>query len=272
LDGSLGAEVTPAGTLDVPVWPHQVRIDPSSSTVLLPGRGNYAEDGDSEAPGALKVFSYKNGVLSNRQSIASSGVAGFHARHLEFHPTRPWVFLNMERTPRLLVYRRLGDGSLSNDPVFSVDPLEKGNDPKIDQGLGSIHLHPNGRFLYVANRASGTVEFDGKKDVFAGGENTVVAYSINQETGEPKFLQRIDTRGYSPHTFSVDAGGQLLAVGNMNPRHVREEGTLRFVPSNVALFKIREDGKLDYTGKHEIKTVPGGGLMRWMGLVRVPAA
>jgi len=38
--------------------------------------------------------------------------------------------------------------------------------------------------LYGANRAEATVEFQGKQ-VFKGGENSIVVYAINQSTGEP---------------------------------------------------------------------------------------
>ena len=39
---------------------------------------------------------------------------------------------------------------------------------KPGQGAGAIHIHPNGRFVYLTNRNSRTVDFEGKK-VFAGG-------------------------------------------------------------------------------------------------------
>jgi 6-phosphogluconolactonase (cycloisomerase 2 family) len=58
----------------------------------------------------------------------------------------------------------------------------------------SIHVHPNGRFVYLANRASGTVDFGGKR-VSAGVENTIAVFAINRETGEPTLIQSMDTRG-----------------------------------------------------------------------------
>ena len=53
---------------------------------------------------------------------------------------------------------------------------------------------PNGRFLYGANRAEQTFEFQGQK-VFKGGENSIVVYTIDQSTGEPKPIQHVETHG-----------------------------------------------------------------------------
>ena len=53
-------------------------------------------------------------------------------------------------------------------------------------------MHPNGRFLYGANRAQDTVDFQGKK-VFKGGENSIVVYSIDQ--GPRTYVERIEIRG-----------------------------------------------------------------------------
>ena len=80
-------------------------------------------------------------------------------------------------------------------------------DAPFRQGAGTIHMHPNGRFVYLTNRASREVEFEGKK-VFAGGENSVAVYSINPETGEPTLIQNIDGHGIQLRTFAIDPSRQ----------------------------------------------------------------
>ena len=49
------------------------------------------------------------------------------------------------------------------------------------QMAGAIHIHPNGRFVYMTNRNSGTEEIGGRK-VFKGGENNVAVFSIDPAT------------------------------------------------------------------------------------------
>ena len=91
-DGTIGSQVKEPPGLDVGIYGHQVRVDPSNDMVILMTRGNGPTPTKPEDPGALKLFSYKDGLLTNRVSIAPGGGFNFQVRHLDFHPTRPWVF------------------------------------------------------------------------------------------------------------------------------------------------------------------------------------
>ena len=81
-------------------------------------RGNNAESGKPEDPGALKVFSFNDGVLTNQASIAPGNGLGFGPRHLDFHPRQPWVFVSVERQNQLYVYNLQPDNFLAPEPVF----------------------------------------------------------------------------------------------------------------------------------------------------------
>ena len=78
---------------------------------------------------------------------------------------------------------------------------------------GAIHVHPNGRFVYLSNRASGTTMVDGKP-VWEGGENTIGVYAIDQKTGEPMRIQNIDSGGMHARTFTLDSVSELLVAAN----------------------------------------------------------
>ena len=78
----------------------------------------------------------------------------------------------------------IANAKLSTAPVFRRETLAEPGNIRGRQAAGTVHLHPNGRFVYAANRASSTVEVDGKP-VFAGGENTLAVYEIDMTTGEP---------------------------------------------------------------------------------------
>src|SRR5262252_3307810 len=117
----MGADV-PQPPLDAGIYAHQIRVFPADRVVVLATRGNEPTATSREDPGALKVFRYDAGILSNEISIAPQNGIGFRARHLDFHPTRPWVFLTLESQNRLQVYRRRDDG-LDPTPLFSVSTL-----------------------------------------------------------------------------------------------------------------------------------------------------
>ena len=64
-DGTPGAEVAQPGPIDAGIFAHQVRATPDNRQVILVARGHDAADGKPEEPGALKVFDFNDGVLSN---------------------------------------------------------------------------------------------------------------------------------------------------------------------------------------------------------------
>lgn len=267
-DGTLDAEVPQPAGLNLGVMAHQIRIDPSNRTVILVTRGNGPVAQRPEDPGALKVFTYRDGLLSSQASVAPGGGFNFQPRHLDFQPSGSWVFVTLERQNKLQVYKRHADGTLGNAPLFTKDTLSAPENLRPSQIAGTLHAHPSGRFVYVSNRASGTTEVDGTR-VFAGGENTIAAYRIDQSTGEPTLIQHIDTRGLHPRTFSLDATGRLLVVGNQSALPVRDGNAVKMVHANLAVFRVLDDGQLAFVRKRDVERTTGRGLF-WMGLFSLP--
>jgi 6-phosphogluconolactonase len=266
-DGTIGSQVKEPPGLDVGIYGHQVRVDPSNEMVILMTRGNGPTPTKPEDPGALKLFGYKDGMLENRLSIAPGGGFNFQVRHLDFHPSRPWVFVTLERQDKLEVFEKLKDGTLSRNPLFAKDTLIDPGNVRPGQALETIHMHPNGRFVYVANRASGTVDFEGKP-VFAGGENNIAVFAINQETGEPTLIQNIDTRGIHVRTFALDPSGRILVAGNMMQLSVHDKDGVNTVPASLAVFRVGSDGKLEFARKYDLNV--GSRNLFWMGIVPLP--
>src|SRR5262245_57467369 len=64
-DGTVGTEVAQHASLDAGVYAHQVRVLPSNRAVVLVTRGNEPTATSREDPGALKVFRYDAGRLSD---------------------------------------------------------------------------------------------------------------------------------------------------------------------------------------------------------------
>jgi 6-phosphogluconolactonase len=266
-DGTIGSQVKQPPALDVGIYGHQVRVDPSDEMVILATRGNGPTPSKPEDPGALKLFSYKDGLLTNRLSIAPGGGFNFQVRHMDFHPSRRWVFVSLERQNKLQVYEKLKDGTLSSNPLFSKDTLADPSNVRPGQALGTIHVHPSGRFVYLANRASGTADFEGKP-AFVGGENSIAVFAINQDTGEPTLIQNVETRGIHVRTFGLDPSGRILVAGNMMQLSVRDRKGVSAVPASLAVFRVRGDGKLDFARKYDVDV--GSRNLFWMGIVPLP--
>jgi hypothetical protein len=125
-------------------------------------------------------------------------------------------------------------------------------------------VHPDGRTVYVANRSSETVELAGQR-VFAGGENSLAVYAIDQSTGEPNLIQHVDTHGIHPRTFHIDPSGKLLVVGHIMGLKVRDGDAILDVPARLSLFRIGVDGRLTFARSYDVDV--GGGTMWWMGMI-----
>ena len=264
-DATLGEEVKQPGPIDAGIYGHQVRVSPDNRMVIFVTRGNNPVGAKPEDPGALKIFSYKDGLLTNEVSLAPGGGYGFGPRHLDFHPTQPWVYVSLERENKLYVYQRESD-ALNPEALFKKETLAEPGKIRGRQAAGTVHVHPNGRVVYGVNRADTTADFEGKK-VFVGGENTLVAYAIDPSTGEPTPIQHIDTHGIHCRTFHIDSTGRLLVAAHNVPLLVRDGASVRTVPACLSVFRIGADGKLDYVRKYDVDV--GDRIMFWMGMVKL---
>ena len=262
-DFTPGEEVKQPGPIDAGIYAHQVRVTPDNQLAILVTRGNEGTATKPEDPGALKVFDYKDGVLTNGVSIAPDGGRNFGPRHLDFHPTKPWMYISIETQNKMYTYY-LKDGRLQPEIVYRADTLAEPNNIRSRQAAGTVHVHPNGRFLYGANRAQQTIEIDGKK-VFKGGENSIVVYSIDQSTGEPKPIQHVETGKIHPRTFHIDPGGRLMVAQHNLPVNVKDGDTIRTVSAGLSVFRIGTDGKLTLARQYDVDV--GDKLMFWMGMV-----
>jgi 6-phosphogluconolactonase (cycloisomerase 2 family) len=262
-DGTLGAPVEQTNRLDTGKYAHQIRATPDNQQVILVTRGNNAPGDNPVNPGSLKTFGFKNGMLTQLAAIQPGDGMAFGPRHLDFHPTLPLVYVSIESQNKLFVYRRDAATGLSREPIFIKETL---SDPKspLRHGAGTIHIHPNGRALYLANRASSTVDFEGKK-VFAGGENSIAVFSIDQSTGEPTLIQNIDGRGITLRTFALDPSARMLVAASQIALPVRDGTTVKTLSAGLSVYRVGADGKLDFVRKYDVDV--GNRNQFWSGVV-----
>src|SRR6516165_9331388 len=152
-DGGIGEAVKQPDTLEKGIYFHQIRATPGDKSILIVARGNNAEGSKPEDPGSLHVYAFKDGVLTSRRKIAPNGGYGFGPRHLDIHPSQPWVYVSIERQNQLIVYKLTPDGDLVTEPLFTKGALADPAKKIAVQSAGPIHVHPNGRFVYQGNRS-----------------------------------------------------------------------------------------------------------------------
>jgi len=262
-DMSPGAQMTQPEPIDPGIYGHQVRVGLDNRKVILVTRGHDAAGGKPEEPGALKVFDYEAGLLTNEASVAPNGGYGFGPRHLDFHPIKPWVYVSLERQNRLDMFA-FDNGVLSPEARYRKGTLAEPDNIRGRQAVGTVKLHPSGRFAYVANRASSTAEEGGQR-VFVGGENNLAVYAIDPASGEPTLIQNAETHGIHCRNFHIDPSGHLLVASHIMGLPVPDGTGTRFVPACLSVFRIGEDGRLDFVRKYDVET--DNRQMFWMGMV-----
>jgi 6-phosphogluconolactonase len=267
-DGAIAAEVPQPAGLDFGIYAHQVRVHDADGTVVLVTRGNMPSRGRPENPGALKIFGFKDGVLGNRGSVAPGGGYGFQPRDVDFHPSGKWLFASLEPQNRLHVYRQAADGMLGDQPIFVKEslPMPAPVRSEFYQRSGAVHVHPNGRYVYQAQRATDAIDGPGTGG-WGSGTNAIGVFAIDQASGEPTLIQTADTHGVVPRTFALDPTNTVLIAGNQDRVEIKDGSspTMTLLPS-LALFRVLPNGKLDYLRRYEVET-KGDTALFWIGIV-----
>jgi 6-phosphogluconolactonase len=233
-DGRVRELVVQPGLPKLGFLVHQIRVDLTNRWVFVPVRGN---DGVPELIGRLHVFSFDDGVLKSHRTIDYE--AGIGPRHLDFHPTQPWLYVLTERGNQLITYKH-DAGALRE--LFRTTTLRDRSFTFPAQRAGAIHVHPNGRWVYVTNR---NVE---------AGENTIAFFEIDAQTGEPARVEHVDSHGFEPRTFTIDTTANVVIVANMM--------NVDAVLPNLSIFRIANDGRLTFVRSHD---QPVGGPISWVG-------
>jgi len=137
---------------------------------------------------------------------------------MKFHTTGKWAYVLHELDLAVTVYDYNADaGTMQAKQTILTVPKDELDDLKA-KSCSEIRVHPNGKFVYAANR----------------GHDTITAFRINQDTGELKVIEREHVRGATPRNFNLDPSGRwLIAAGQQS--------------HNLAVFEVNQDtGELIY--------------------------
>jgi 6-phosphogluconolactonase (cycloisomerase 2 family) len=267
-DGSLAGFVEQAAPARTGFFAHQALLDAAGTGLVACGLGAAASDAAPEQPGSLSVFRFEDGHLTEQQSVLPG--PGLGPRHLDYRGDH--VFVVMERGNRLFSYRYRG-GVIDERPEFDLPTLMDPGNVREGQRAGAIHVHPNGKYLYLSNRATRSTSATHATgagqaaEVFAGGENDIALFALDAASGEPRPVDHYDTRGFEPRTFTIEPSGRFLIVANQSQRNVLDaNGAISSVPRSVAVFEIGDDGRLEYLRKYELSH----GELFWIGSLELP--
>lgn len=186
IDHEGGAKVVP-GRQDKP-HAHWVGFSPDNRFAFVPDLG------------LDKVVIYSVDLSTAKLSPHGYGAVppGGGPRHMKFHTTGRWIYVLNELDLSITVFDYDSKtGTMTPKQTIPTVPKEQLVKEKF-KSASEIRVHPNGQFLYSANR----------------GHDTITALRIAQDSGLLSVIERENIRGATPRNFNVDPSGRwLLAAG-----------------------------------------------------------
>lgn len=262
-NGNIKGSIIQNSNIDLGIYPHQVMCFPLTTSILIVDRGFNPQNGQNERPGALRTFAFNDGQLISKQVIAPNEGFGFGPRHIDFHPSNSWIYVSDERFNRLYMFKYNLD-TIELTPSYDLSSLANPNCIQPRQLGGPIHVHPNGRFVYMINRADATKEFISKQ-VFIGGENNIAVFNIDSMTGKPTLIDHVPTNAFHVRTFSLDPTGNYLICGSIKKINVLTDNNIvEETPACLSVFKISENGTPKFIESYDVDTSDKK-LQYWIG-------
>jgi len=150
--------------------------------------------------------------------------AGAGPRHLKFSKDGKHVYVLNELNTSVSVFKRLTDGQLERVQDLSVLP-----DGSQLEGMScsEIRVHPNGKFVYTANR-----------DTRNQGNDTLTVFEVKGD-GSLKRLTSVPAAVSIPRNINLSPSGKWLITGGQNSNYLAifsvdpETGALKKTGGNV---------------------------------------
>jgi len=163
--------------------------------------------------GVIKKYTIENEefVPSSQSELVLAAGAG--PRHFEFSKDGNVIYVINELNSTVTVFKKEDGKYYAKQTLRTI-----ANEYTGESYCADIHLSQDGNFLYGSNR----------------GENTIVIFKVDNETGMLKGIGREQVRGNWPRNFSIDPTGNFLLVANQ-------------LSNNIVVYeRDNESGKLKY--------------------------
>ncbi|KAI0394391.1 Lactonase, 7-bladed beta-propeller-domain-containing protein [Xylariaceae sp. FL0594] len=189
--------------------PHQALLDPTGSFVLVPDLG----------ADLVRVYKADATTLKLTAQAPLAVAPGAGPRHGAFKTVRDktYYYLVTELANTIIGYEvhYYQNKTLGFTEIFTI-PMHGDNRPLPSTAAAAeIAITPDQRFLIISSRWEGTLKipnFDrANKTEIAS--DPLINYAIDSRTGRLTKIQEFPAGGSGPRGFSINAAGDLLAVG-----------------------------------------------------------
>ncbi len=170
---------------------HWTGVSPDNRFVFVPDLG------------LDQVVIYKLDAATGKIEAHGSGITppGSGPRHMKFHPNGRWIYVVNELSLTVTVFEYDATlGTMTPRQTIETIPAIELEREKA-KSCSEIRVHPNGKFVYAANR----------------GHDTITVFAVDQTKGELKLVQRENPRCATPRNFNLTPDAKwLLAAGQLS--------------------------------------------------------
>lgn len=187
--------------------------------------------------GMDKIIGYEidNEKCQLKEAFQADAVAGGGPRHMKFHPSGKFALVLNELNLTVSVFKHDQDAATLT-MVGTTEALTAEEKSANSFNSGSeIRVHPNGKFVYSANR----------------GHDSISVFHFDPQSGQLNRTGVMPTRGAWPRNFNLTADGQFLICANKDTNSVsvftvdQQTGGLQykihspiFVPSPICVLPV----------------------------------
>ena len=182
--------------------PHSILVDQSNRFVYVPQLGN----------DQIKqfLFNASTGTLTPNDPDVVYTKDDSGPRHFVFSPNNKFIYVSNELDGTVYSYEMNNKtGALTEIQRISVFPPSIMNNELTPDSqdttikIADIHITPDGKWLYVSERAT----------------NTITAFSVDDNTGNLAYIESYDTEEI-PRGFNIDPNGNFVIVAGQKSDHV----------------------------------------------------
>ncbi len=164
---------------------------------------------------AVKRYQLKDEKFIPHGQPSLNMISGAGPRHFEFGKDGKFLYVINELNSTVTVFKRSEEETYEKVEAKST----LADNFAGESFCADIHISEDGKFLYGSNR----------------GENTIVIFKIDAQTGKLALVGREEVRGDWPRNFGIDPSGKFLLVANQKSDNIsvfkrdQEMGTLAFI-------------------------------------------
>ena len=160
-------------------------------------------------------FDSSSGGLTPNDPAAGIVAPGSGPRHLAFHPSGKYVYVNNELSSGITAFTYdAATGGMTELHTLSTLPADFTG----ENSTAETVVHPSGNVVYVSNR----------------GHDSIAIFQIDPATGKLTAMGQTLTGGRTPRNFNVDPTGAFLLAANQSS-------------NDVTVFRIEATGALTPT-------------------------